>query len=344
MSSEFRQDPLTGRWVIIAPGRAERPDRFQTESAIADTPSDEPDPFLEGNEAETPSETLAYRERKGATDAPGWSVRVVPNKYPALEPTEPDVPEDCDGLFRTRPGAGMHEVIVECPHDESSLARLPAGQIANVFRSYRDRLNALKGDGRIAYVLIFKNHGAAGGATVAHSHSQLIATPVVPPVVEEELRRAEAYHRERGRCLFDDVLQEEAVRVERIVLDTPSFVVYCPFAARFPYELAVLPRRHDPHFETISEAEIDELGMVIKAVLSKLEMVLDDPPYNYVLHTAPFGGGNRAHYHWHLEVFPRMVRTAGFEWGGGIHINPVPPEQAAARLRETDAETPHDSR
>ncbi|HUG91955.1 MAG TPA: galactose-1-phosphate uridylyltransferase, partial [Planctomycetaceae bacterium] len=332
--SELRKDPIVGRWVIIAPDRAKRPEDYRQEFRILTGAFD---PFLEGNEDATPPEILAYRAPGSRPNGSGWRVRVVPNKFPALT-VEGQLDKRGDGMYDVMNGVGAHEVIIECPHRETNMSRLSAENIREVLWAYRDRLVDLKRDPRLVHGLIFKNKGAPAGASLEHSHSQLIVTPVVPISVWEEMTGALEFYNYRGRCIYDDMIQQELAAGERVVLDTPGFIVFCPFASRFPFETWILPKQHSSQFENIPRQSLDELGMVLKTVLGKLEAALDDPPYNYVVHTAPFDSGELPHYHWHFEMFPRLTRVAGFEWGSGFYINPVPPEEAAAFLRETEAE------
>jgi UDPglucose--hexose-1-phosphate uridylyltransferase len=332
--SELRKDPIVGRWVIIAPDRAKRPEDYRQEFRALPGAFD---PFLEGNEDATPPEILAYRSPGSRANGPGWRVRVVPNKFPALT-VEGSLDKRGDGMYDVMNGVGAHEVIIECPYRETNMSRLSAENIREVLWAYRDRLVDLKRDPRLVHGLIFKNKGAPAGASLEHSHSQLIVTPVVPISVWEEMTGALEFYNYRGRCIYDDMIQQELAVGRRVVLDTPGFIVFCPFASRFPFETWILPKQHSSQFENIPRQSLDELGMVLKTVLGKLEAALDDPPYNYVIHTAPFDSGELPHYHWHFEMFPRLTRVAGFEWGSGFYINPVPPEEAAAFLRDTEAD------
>ena len=182
------------------------------------------------------------------------------------------------------------------------------------------------------------NSGAAAGASLEHSHSQLIVTPIVPINVLEEMNGALEFYGYRGRCIFCDIVHQELGAEKRIVLDTPNFLAFCPFASRFPFETWVLPKHHNSHFENIQKNEVEELGTVFKTILLKLETALDKPSYNYIIHTSPFDTQNLPHFHWHIEIIPRLTRVAGFEWGTGFYINPVPPEQAATYLKQTEVD------
>jgi len=326
--AELRKDPIVGRWVIIAPERLTRP---QPGTPPGLTPPDY-DPFLEGHEEATPPEILAYRNAGSHPNGPGWRVRVVPNKFPALR-VEGDLHKRGDGIYDMMNGVGAHEVIIECPHYETNMSRISVDLIREVLWVYRDRLVDLKRDPRLAHGLIFKNSGAAAGASVAHAHSQLIVTPIVPIAIREELDGSEAFYRYRGRCLFDDMVQQEMAHESRVVMNTPKYLVICPYASRFPFETWILPKQHSSHFENVTRPCIEELGVVLKQTLRTLELALDDPAYNYVLHTAPFGVQDLPHFCWHIEIYPRLTGIAGFESGSGFYINTVAPEEAASYLR-----------
>ena len=326
---ELRKDPVLGRWVIIATERAARPTDFKSESAPSKSGFC---PFCGGNESKTPAEIMAYREPGTAPNTPGWRVRVVPNKFPALR-VEGDLGKVGYGIYDMMNGIGAHEVIIETPEHVTSMAQMSEGNIREVIWACRDRLVDLKKDRRLVYALVFKNVGAVAGASLEHTHSQIIATPIVPSTVHLEMEGVHEFFRYRGRCLFCDMIQQEVTTETRLVLDNPNFVAFEPYASRFPFETWILPRQHASHFENIQRLEVDELAHTIKSVLMKLERALENPPYNYVLHTAPFNVADLEYFHWHIEIIPRLTKVAGFEWGTGFYINPVPPEAAATYLR-----------
>lgn len=330
---ELRKDPIVGRWVIIATDRAKRPVAPKLEPPLAAGAC----PFCEGNEDKTPHEILAYRDRNTRHNEKGWRVRVVPNKFPALQ-IEGDLNKRGEGIYDKMNGVGAHEVIIECPFHEISIANLGEENIREILWVYRDRLVDLKKDPRLVYGMLFKNVGAAAGASVEHSHSQLIVTPIVPINVWEEMTGSLEFFNYRGRCIYCDMIHQELASEKRIVLDTANFIAFAPYASRFPFETWILPKNHNSHFENIQKTEVDELGTVLKTILLKLEVALDKPAYNYIIHTSPFDTQALPHYHWHIEVIPRLTRVAGFEWGTGFYINPVPPEQAAGYLRETEVD------
>ena len=327
---ELRKDPITGRWVIISTDRARRPTDFVRERAAF--PASRICPFCPGMETKTPPEILAYRE-SGQPNSPGWLLRVVANKFPALR-VEGDLNKQGEGLYDRMNGVGAHEVIVETPEHNTSLSQMSEKQVADVFFAFRDRMIDLRRDVRLRYVIAFKNHGAAAGATFEHPHSQLIALPVVPKRVQEELEGARRYYSFRERCIYCDILQQELQGRERIVFESDHFIVIAPFASRFPFESWIVPRRHNAHFEVAEPAVIQNLGWVARTVLRKIDKALEQPPYNFMLHTAPLQEGPLDHYHWHLEVIPKLTKVAGFEWGTGFYINPTPPEEAAQFLRD----------
>jgi UDPglucose--hexose-1-phosphate uridylyltransferase len=334
---ELRKDPIVGRWVIIAHERAKRPQNLRQPQ----NPEIEPGlcPFCEGNESNTPPEIAAYRPRGSAPDGPGWTVRVVPNRFPALK-IEGSLNKRGDGIYDMMAGVGAHEVIIETPRHAVSMAEMPEDNIREVLWVYRDRLLDLKKDTRLVHGMLFKNVGPAAGASLDHTHSQLIVTPIVPISVWEEMTGSLEFFNYRGRCIYCDMVQQELASERRVVLDTPHFTAICPYASRFPFETWIIPRNHSSHFENIPKPTLDDLGSVLRQTLSKLEQALDRPSYNYIIHTAPFDHPELPHYHWHIEIIPRLTRVAGFEWGSGFYINPVPPEDAAAYLREVDTNTP----
>ncbi len=324
---EFRKDPITGRWVIISTERARRPDAFQREAVPPPHPGTSP--FAVGQEAQAQPELLAYHHGEGGA----WSLRVVPNRYPALR-VEGTVEHEGEGMYDQMSGIGAHEVIIETPDPEVSLADLPEARIADLFWAFRDRVNDLKRDFRLRYMVMFKNHGQAAGATIPHSHSQLIALPVVPRFTEEEIAGGLRYFEYRHRCIYCDMAKQELQTQTRVVTSNDGFVAFAPYASRFPFETWVMPRRHASHFESVTDPEVRQLAATMKQVLQRQDKVLEKPAYNFVIHSSPVQNTAIEHYHWHIEIIPRIVRVAGFEWSTGIYINPTAPEEAAAFLRD----------
>lgn len=324
--SEYRRDPLSNHWVIMAPERELRPRKGSWDERVGGCP------FCPGHEAETPPQAAAYSVDGQLISQGRWQVRVVPNKYPAVCDIPPD-PLSNDAFFQTRQGVGVHEVIVDCPDHGTSLRQLPTRHAALIFQAYRDRLVHWREDPRLAYGQIFKNSGPGAGASLEHPHSQLIATPVVPTQVSSELSRSRRFFRRQGSCVFCGMLERELAAGVRVVAQTDQFVVICPFASQFAYETWILPKRHGSHFEFAQDGQIEGLAMLVQDVLRRLECLLNDPEFNYLIHTAPFRVRQLPYYHWHVEIFPRLAQTAGFEWGAGDYINSVAPEQAAEQLR-----------
>lgn len=337
---ELRKDPVVGRWVIISTERASRPSDFRV---AREERKPGPCSFCEGHESETPPEVYAVREEGTSPNTPGWDVRVVPNKYPALR-IEGELDREGMGMCDTMSGVGAHEVIVETPDHTKDLVDLSEDHIVKVLCTYRQRIVDLSGDDRFKYVLVFKNQGKAAGASLQHAHSQLIATPITPKRVKEKLDGAKAYFDYKRRCVFCDYIKQETkVFGDRLVAETAHFVALSPFAARFPFEMWILPKRHAADFTCVGGDEVADLAGMLKRVLAKLRIALDDPPFNYVLHMAPFRrprGGYwttiEEDYHWHIELMPRLTSIAGFEWGSGFYINPTSPEVAAQILRDTE--------
>jgi len=329
---ELRKDPVIKRWVIIATERAKRPHDFKREKEEIKAGFC---PFDYGNEHTTPPEIFAFRPPDTEPNTPGWWVRVVSNKFPALNP-QLEIERYGVGMYDAMTGFGFHEVIIETPDHFASLATLDYKQVQEVVWAYKIRYNQLKKDDRIKYILIFKNHGRDAGASLQHPHSQLIALPIVPKRVEEELQGSKEYYDYKERCVFCDMIREEKRDKERIIEENEFFVSFAPFASRFPFETWILPKKHNHDFGEITEEEVKFLAKILKNTLYRIYTALDNPPYNMMIHTAPTNGEGKKHYHWHIEIVPRLTKVAGFEWGSGFYINPTPPENAAKFLREVE--------
>lgn len=354
---ELRRDPITGRWVLIAPERANRPIALSGAGPRHRAGGERtPCPLCAGQEHDTPNEVFAVREPGSAPNGPGWRLRVVPNKFPAVRPNAtaaapvatpvplggrgaddegrpPRTAPDAYPLFNSAPAVGFAEVLIDCPEHIDNPTQLSDEQMRDVFRAYRERMVALAADPRLAYVAAFKNVGAEAGASLGHTHSQLIATPVVPVLVRSELTGAEAYTARTGRCAFCDLIGEETADGARVVARSANFVAVTAFAPRFAYEMWVLPTRHESRYESLTDGAALELAGLLKRVLRALDAVRHAPAYNWFLHTAPLNAAELPHYHWHLEILPRTARPAGLEWGFGCHITTTAPERAAAELR-----------
>jgi UDPglucose--hexose-1-phosphate uridylyltransferase len=326
---ELRRDPVTGRWVIISTDRQKRPNDFRVEHVT--TIGREQCPFCPGREAMTPPEVLSYRQNGGAPNTAGWQLRVVPNKFPALQ-VEGTLDREGEGMFDRMNGIGAHEVIIETPDHDRPFAVMSEPEIERVLWAYRERILDLKKDLRLKHLLIFKNHGGAAGATLDHPHSQLIALPIVPEFVREELDGARQHFAAKERCVFCDMVQQELRDGRRIVQENADVVALAPYAPRFAFETWLLPKTHGSRFEQTPRHVSESLARLLKSVLQRLDRALESPPWNLVLHTAPAAEEGDA-YHWHVEIMPRLTRVAGFEWGTGFYINPTAPEEAAKVLR-----------
>jgi UDPglucose--hexose-1-phosphate uridylyltransferase len=327
---ELRKDPVTGRWVIISTDRAKRPADFSRENARPK--GGRFCPFCPGNESKTPPEVLAFRPSGNANEA-GWTLRVVPNKFPALR-VEGDLNRQGEGLYDKMTGIGAHEVLIETPDHMATLSDVEEKRVEDLFWALRERILDLKKDIRLRYVLFFKNQGEAAGATLEHTHSQLIALPVVPKRVQEELDGAKKYFEYKERCVFCDIMRQEVDSGTRVVLQTDHFLVMSPYAPRFPFETWIIPKQHHSHIESVSHNAMQNLASVLGSTLRRIDKTLENPPYNFILHTAPLQESRMEHYHWHIEIIPKLTRVAGFEWGSGFYINPTPPEESAKFLRE----------
>jgi UDPglucose--hexose-1-phosphate uridylyltransferase len=290
-------------------------------------------PFCSGNEGKTPSEVLAYGRNGSGKDTPGWSLRVVPNKFPALG-IEGMLDREGHGLFDRMNGIGAHEVIIESPDHMSTLANLPQRSVEEFLWACRDRILDLKNDRRFRYILLFKNHGELAGASLEHTHSQLIALPIVPTLVREEVDSCKRYYDEKERCIFCDMIRQETEAAERMILSNDHFVALTPYAPRFPFETWILPRQHSSAFENMPGPYYSSFANVLRELLQRLDLALAYPSYNFVVHTSPLGEEINDHYHWHIELMPKLSKVAGFEWGTGFYINPTPPEEAARFLRD----------
>jgi UDPglucose--hexose-1-phosphate uridylyltransferase len=330
---ELRKDPVTGRWVIISTELRKRPHDFELEPVKVG--SGHMCPFCPGHEDKTPPEVLSYRHNGGGPNSPGWDVRVVPNKFPALQ-VEGGLDRQGEGLFDKMNGIGAHEVIIETPKHAETLATLPDSAVEKILWAFRDRVADLKQDRRFRYILIFKNHGSAAGASLEHSHSQLIALPIVPRQVKEEVDGARQHYSFKERCVFCDILRQELSSGLRVIAENADFAAIAPYAPRFPFETWVLPKRHQAHFEEAPRQEIETLARMIKNVLQRMNRTLVNPPYNLIVHSSPFFDQTTDFYHWHVEIMPKLTKVAGFEWGSGFYINPTSPEEAAQVLRDAN--------
>ena len=316
--------------MAIATERHKRPNDFRVERV---TPAPvEQCPFCPGHEDMTPPEIYAHRANGSAPDTAGWDLRVVPNKFPALR-VEGTLDRLGEGMFDRMNGIGAHEVIIETPDHAKSLATMGEGEIVQMLFAYRERMLDLERDRRFRYIIVFKNQGGAAGATLEHGHSQLIALPIVPDFVRDEVEGARRHFAEKERCIFCDIVRQELSDRRRLILENADIVALAPWASRLPFETWLVPRHHRSRFEEASRHEYESLARLLRTVIARMNRALETPPFNMLVHTAPFSEDTGAFYHWHIELMPKLARVAGFEWATGFFINPTSPEEAAEVLR-----------
>jgi UDPglucose--hexose-1-phosphate uridylyltransferase len=325
---ELRQNFMTKEWVVIATERAKRPDQMVLHREAKPAVSfSEKCPFCPGHESQTPPEILRLH------DGEGWKARVIPNKFAALSPdAKPE--RTIRRSLRSMGGFGEHDVIVETPDHSLAMAHMPDSHVADILRIYKTRYDQLSLDPRIAQVTIFKNHGVDAGTSLEHPHSQMIATPVISYQVRQRFQEAMQHY-----CMYCQIIDEELNEQKRIVVTSEHFVAMELFASPAPFCTHIYPRRHMASFGDISTPEIAELGRVLRTVLAKLYVGLDNPDFNFTIRTAPAECVGVRYFHWYMSVIPRLTRTAGFELGSGMFINTVIPEEAAEFLRNVKAET-----
>lgn len=327
---ELRKDPISGRWVIISVERGKRPADFTSPSQKRKTGGF--CPFCPGNEHTTPGEIISFRPASTAPNSSGWSLRVVPNKFPALQ-IHGELNKMGEGVFDKMSGIGAHEVVIETSDHMLSLATMPQRSVEDVLWAYHFRLTDLKKDMRLKYALIFKNEGEIAGSSLEHTHTQLIALPIVPKTVREEMESAKKYYDSKERCIFCDIINQEIEADKRVIYENDKYVALSPFAPRDPFETWILPKKHESCFSP-QDKSFSGLAEILQRILKQLDRVLDSPPYNFIIHTSPFKEENNDYYHWHIEIIPRLLKRAGFEWGSGFYINPTPPEEATKFMRD----------
>jgi UDPglucose--hexose-1-phosphate uridylyltransferase len=283
----------------------------------------------------TPPELLAHRREGGGPNTPGWDLRVVPNQFPVLR-VEGSLDRQGEGLFDRMSGIGAHEVIIESPRHLDTLATMADSAIEGVLWAFRERVRDLRQDRRFRSIIVFKNYGVAAGASLEHSHSQLIALPIVPREVRDKVDGAKAHFTNKERCIFCDILRQEIADGRRLIAESGDMVAVAPYAPRFPFETWILPRRHQAHYEEGQRHEYAALARMLGELLRRMNRVLRFPPYNLLIHSAPVGEAFE-YYHWHVEIVPKLTKAAGFEWATGFYLNPTSPEEAAQVLRDARA-------
>jgi len=322
--SELRQDIVTGDWVVIATGRAKRPDAFVLSERVAS--KEEFDPFESPEASGQEKDVLIYRLENG-----DWSLRVLPNKFPAFSRGKP-VKEISEGPYFAMNGVGYHEVVItRDPH--RSLALLETWQVAEVIDAYQERYLALMNRKSVNYIQVIHNHGKEAEASLSHPHSQLMAIPVVSPYITLELDGAESYYKSNKEKVYSVIAEYEGKHQKRVVYENDHFIVICPFASRGAFELMVLGKRPNPYFERITTEEKFACAQALQAALLSLHKGLNDPAYNFFIHSAPCDGREYPHYQWHIEILPHTATWGGFELSTGIEVSTIEPEVAADYLR-----------
>lgn len=328
---ELRQDVTTRDWVVLAPERAARPHETRGAGLPASEGAPPDCPFCPGNESLTPPEL--DRIPAAEPTAQHWSARVVSNRHPAFRPDPPAEPEEQDRWFRRRPAVGAHEVVIETPRHAAHPAEASESELTALLQLYQRRYHVLRASRGVEVVVPFKNHGAAAGASIEHSHSQIIAGPVESPLMRRRYEVAREHYRDRGRCLYCDLRDAERAAGDRILFDTERFTAFLPFASRWPGEVWILPRAHRSSFGDASDEELAAAARALRRALRMLRTAMEDPPFNYVLHSAPLREERQPFFVWHIQLVPRRTTPAGFELGSGMMINTVRPEDAAQALR-----------
>lgn len=333
---ELRLDPVTDKWVIIAPNRAKRPGDFAVKEKVNISPDDKKNCFFcSGNEKMTPPEVLAYsKDPCRKSNMPGWTVRAFANKFPAFEPKK-DFNIQKNGLYFHASSVGHHEVIASVDHDKIP-ALFSKDEMAEFIRANKERFAVHCGDDFVKYVLIIYNHGKLAGGSIRHPHSQLFSMPVISNDIKDELDGAFKYFERNKRCVFCDMIdyEKKAEGGKRVIFKNENFVAFAPYASKAPFEIMILPTKHSPRFQDISSKEMQDLAEALLKVLKALHIKLDNPPFNFYIQSSPCDGNDySSYYHWQLELLPKLSIRAGFEYGTGIIINTMDPDEAAKFLK-----------
>ena len=325
--ADLRKEPVTRTWVVVTTDHPKGPSDY-----LPFKPPYQPQeaeglcPFCPGHEEMTPRETFMLSGEGG-----GWAVRVIPNKFPFFH-IEGEFDRRPEGMYDVMEAIGAHEIVVETPGHKQNFASMDTQQIEKILRAYRERLKDLEKDRRFQQFLILKNYP---GLFNRHPHSHIIAMPVIPRRIDEEIYGTLDYYQRKERCIFCDIIKEEILMKKRVILETVHFLVFSPFASRYPFETWIVPKKHAPDFHHIHEEGIEDLSVAIQSLFLRFHKLLSDPPYSLALHTSPVQSRfHRSEYHWHIEARLRIGLREGFEWGTGFFVNPTPPEDAAAFLRE----------
>lgn len=325
--SELRQDLVTGDWVVIATGRAKKPDDFGKYERIKNDSGIEDCVFENPESSGQEKDVLLYHREDGE-----WTLRVFPNKYPAF--ARGAVPKKLDdGPYFAMNGSGYHEIIVTRDHYKH-IQEMEVAEIAEIFDAFQDRYLNLMNKKSVKYISLFHNYGKEAGASIAHPHSQLMAIPVISPYVKLELNGAESYRKKNKKCVFCTIWEHEVKNKERVIFENEDFIAFCPFSSRAAFEVWVMPKKHEPYFERITNDQKIQLAEVFGKAINSIFVSLNDTPYNFYIHTSPCDGKDYADFHWHIEILPHTSTWAGFELETGIEISTIQPEIAAKFLRK----------
>jgi UDPglucose--hexose-1-phosphate uridylyltransferase len=338
---ELRKDPVLNRWAVAL--KDSKPPAFYLESAKSFI-KDESDAGIcilcPDRESETPIEIFSLRDTSPAHGSLKWHTRVIPRPNPIFQ-IEGDLGRKGIGMYDKMNGVGANEIIIESPDHATAPEDMGAAQMLRVISTYKNRMSELEKDPRLRYTLIYKDHGKTAGEIFRHPHSILYATPVIPKGIKDELDGAKAYYYYKERCIFCDIMNEELRTGERTIMETAGFIAFAPFASRFPFEYCIMPKRHSCAFQDMNNDEMEDLGLILTTTLKKMKKLLNDLPYNYVIHTAPNRVPRKDHwhtlgedFHWHMEIMPRLITKSSFEWDSELYILTTSPEDAAKYFKE----------
>jgi UDPglucose--hexose-1-phosphate uridylyltransferase len=330
--NHLRKNILTGQWVIYSPLRAQRPGRPERQKfeAIENLPQkDSLCPFCPGNETMVPKIIFELKQEQNN----GWFTRVVPNKYPALT-TEESIKGDSKNIYLTATAFGRHEVIIESPFHNQDIPQMSQEQVVNILKTYKQRYRFLRSKFKdIMNIIIFRNHGPASGTSLVHPHSQMIGTAIIPRYIHDRETIAGTYFEKKGRCSLCDIIEFEMQVRERDIFENESFLGFVPFASEVPFEVWIAPKRHQADFCEIDEHEETDLSKALSDILSAYRDRLDNPDYNYIIHSCTRQNEMTPYLHWYVQIRPRITTPAGFEIGSGVHINVSLPEEDARILK-----------
>ncbi|MDD3323126.1 MAG: DUF4931 domain-containing protein [Paludibacter sp.] len=331
---ELRRDPISSRWVIINDNRDFEYGSGNDNVKILDKKLC---PFCYGKENMTPPALVAYDKKGNRVNGnKDWQIRVIPNNKPILA-IEGSISRRAEGLYDKMNGVGAHEIIIETSSHTRDINSFGAVEFAQDIVVAQERINDLKNDSRFEYISLFKNHGQNAGETISHPHFQLVALPIIPKNIKDEMVTAQKYYEFKERCLICDIIEQEISSGARIVTESDSFIAFVPFASRYPFETWILPKEHTGDFRTVHDKKkIEEMAEICISVFRRLFKVLDNPSYNLVLKALPLKQDFLPYYHWHVEIVPKITRFTGFELGTGMYINPTIPEESAKFLREAE--------